>query len=102
MWSAFAGARNNRLDLSVGISLGVRPADRTLRCTGARAAQLCGGPTPHGPAVLAGAVIMILISAFTASLVSNSGRSAWFLGVLLLMVYFAFALALYLLPPKLA
>ena len=45
-----------------------------------------------------GAVIMILVSAFTASLVSNSGRSAWFLGVLVLMVYFAFALALYLLP----
>jgi Ca2+:H+ antiporter len=36
----------------------------------------------------------------TASLVTNSGRSAWFVGVLVLMVYFIFAMTLYLLPPK--
>jgi Ca2+:H+ antiporter len=47
-----------------------------------------------------GAVAMILIATLTASLVTNSGRSAWFVGVLLLMVYLVFAIALYLLPPK--
>jgi Ca2+:H+ antiporter len=36
----------------------------------------------------------------TASLVTNSGRSAWFVGVLVLMVYLIFAMTLYLLPPK--
>jgi Ca2+:H+ antiporter len=45
-------------------------------------------------------VAMILIATLTASLVTNSGRSAWFVGVLLLMVYLVFAIALYLLPPK--
>jgi len=35
----------------------------------------------------------------TAALVTNSGRSAWFIGVLVLMVYLIFALTLYLLPP---
>jgi Ca2+:H+ antiporter len=30
--------------------------------------------------------------------VTNSGRSAWFVGVLLLMVYAIFAMTLYLLP----
>ena len=35
----------------------------------------------------------------TASLVTNSGRSAWFVGVLVLMVYLIFALTLYMLPP---
>jgi hypothetical protein len=45
-----------------------------------------------------GAVVMMLI----ASLVTNSGRSAWFVGVvgvLVLMVYLIFALTLYMLPP---
>jgi hypothetical protein len=36
----------------------------------------------------------------TASLVTNSGRSAWFVGVLVLMVYLIFAMTLYLLPPR--
>ena len=46
------------------------------------------------------AVVMILIATLTASLVTNSGRSAWFVGVLLLMVYLIFAMTLYLLPPR--
>jgi Ca2+:H+ antiporter len=33
-------------------------------------------------------------------LVTNSGRSAWFGGVLVLMVYLIFAMTLYLLPPQ--
>ena len=38
----------------------------------------------------------------TASMVTNGGRSAWFVGVLLLMVYAIFAMKLYLLPPRVA
>jgi len=36
----------------------------------------------------------------TATLVTNSGRSAWFVGVLVLAVYLVFAMTLYLLPPR--
>ena len=43
---------------------------------------------------------MVLIATMTASLVTNSGRSAWFVGVLVLLVYAIFAMTLYLLPPK--
>jgi Ca2+:H+ antiporter len=46
-----------------------------------------------------GAVAMILFATLTASLVTTSGRSAWFVGVLAIMVYLIFAIALYLLPP---
>jgi Ca2+:H+ antiporter len=46
-----------------------------------------------------GAVAMMLIAAMTAS-VTNPGRSAWFLGVFLLIVYLIFAMTLYLLPPR--
>jgi len=42
-----------------------------------------------------GAVVMMLIATLTASLVTNSGRSAWFVGVLVLMVYLIFALTLF-------
>ena len=42
----------------------------------------------------------MLVATLTATLVTNSGRSAWFVGVLLLMVYTIFALTLYLLPPQ--
>ena len=46
-----------------------------------------------------GAVVMMLVATLTAALVTNSGRSAWFVGVLVLMVYLIFAMTLYLLPP---
>ena len=43
---------------------------------------------------------MMLIAALTTALVTNSGHSAWFVGVLVLMVYLIFATTLYLLPPR--
>jgi Ca2+:H+ antiporter len=41
----------------------------------------------------------VSIAALTASLVTNGGRSTWFVGVLAVMVYVIFAMTLYLLPP---
>jgi Ca2+:H+ antiporter len=58
------------------------------------------GPTPMTLEFWPGAVVMMLIATLTASLVTNSGRSAWFVGVLVLMVYVIFAMTLYLLPPR--
>jgi Ca2+:H+ antiporter len=47
-----------------------------------------------------GAVAMMIVATITASLVTNAGRSAWFLGVLLVIVYLIFGMTLYLLPPR--
>jgi Ca2+:H+ antiporter len=47
-----------------------------------------------------GAVVMMFLATMTASLVTNSGRSSWFIGVLLLLVYAIFAMTLYMMPPK--
>jgi Ca2+:H+ antiporter len=47
-----------------------------------------------------GALVMMIVSALTASLVTNSGKTAWFVGVLVLAVYVVFAMTLYLLPPR--
>jgi Ca2+:H+ antiporter len=42
----------------------------------------------------------IVIATLTAALVTNSGRSTWFSGVLILMLYVIFGMTLYLLPPR--
>lgn len=42
----------------------------------------------------AGAVAMVMLATLTAVLVTMSGRSAWFVGVLVLIVYLMFATAL--------
>ncbi len=46
-----------------------------------------------------GAIAMMLIATMTATLMTNGGRSAWFVGVMILMVYAIFALTLFMLPP---
>ncbi|HEY5908074.1 MAG TPA: calcium/proton exchanger, partial [Vicinamibacteria bacterium] len=57
-------------------------------------------PAPMDLQFWPGAVVMILIATLTAALVTSSGRSTWFVGVLMLMVYLIFAMTLYLLPPQ--
>jgi Ca2+:H+ antiporter len=100
MATAFSGARKNRLDLSVGIALG--SAAQIALFVGPMLVLLSYfvGPAPMDLQFWPGAVIMMLIATITASLVTISGRSAWFVGVLVLMVYVVFAMTLYLLPPR--
>ena len=99
MGSAFSGARKNRLDLSVGIALGSASQIALFVAPVLVLLSYVIGPTPMDLQLWPGAVVMVLIATLTASLVTNSGRSAWFVGVLVLMVYLIFAMTLYLLPP---
>ncbi len=99
MASAFSGARKNRLDLSVGIALGSASQIALFVAPVLVLVSYLIGPTPMNLQLWPGAVVMILIGTLTASLVTNSGRSAWFVGVLVLMVYLIFAMTLYLMPP---
>ena len=99
MASAFSGARKNRLDLSVSIALGSASQIALFVAPVLVLLSYVIGPTPMDLRLWPGAVMMMLIATLTASLVTNSGRSAWFVGVLVLMVYLIFAMTLYLLPP---
>jgi Ca2+:H+ antiporter len=99
MASAFSGARKNRLDLSVGIALGSASQIALFVAPVLVLLSHVIGPAPMDLHFWPGAVAMVLIATVTAALVTNGGRSAWFLGVLLLMVYAVFAVTLYLLPP---
>jgi Ca2+:H+ antiporter len=100
MASAFAGARKNRLDLSVGIALGSASQIALFVAPVLVLLSYVVGPSPMDLQFWPGAVVMMLIAAITASLVTNSGRSAWFVGTLVLTVYLIFAMTLYLLPPR--
>jgi Ca2+:H+ antiporter len=100
MVSAFAGARRNRLDLSVGIALGSASQIALFVAPVLVFLSYVIGPTPMNLQFWPGAVAMMLIATMTASLVTNSGRSAWFVGALVLIVYLIFATTLYLLPPR--
>ena len=100
MVSAFSGARKDRLDLSVGIALGSASQIALFVAPVLVVLSYVIGPTPMNLQFWPAAVAMILIATVTAFLATNSGRSAWFLGVLLLVVYLTFAMTLFLLPPK--
>ena len=101
MASAFSAARKDRLDLSVGIALGSASQIALFVAPVLVLLSYIIAPAPMDLQFWPGAVIMMLIATMTASLVTNSGRSAWFVGVLMLMVYLIFAMTLYLLPPRL-
>ncbi|HET6898705.1 MAG TPA: calcium/proton exchanger [Vicinamibacteria bacterium] len=100
MASAFSGARKDRLDLSVGIALGSASQIALFVAPVLVLLSYAIGPSPMTLQFWPGAVVMMLIATMTASLVTNSGRSAWFVGVLVLMVYLIFAMTLYVLPPR--
>jgi Ca2+:H+ antiporter len=100
MVAAFSAARKNRLDLSVGIALGSAAQIALFVAPVLVLLSYVLGPEPMDLQFWPGAVAMMLIAAVTATLVTNSGRSAWFLGCLVIVVYLVFALTLYLLPPR--
>jgi len=100
MASAFSGARKNRLDLSVGIAMGSASQISLFVAPVLVLLSYVLGPTPMDLQFWPGAVVMILLATLTGCLVTNSGRSSWFVGVLLLTVYAIFAMTLYLLPPR--
>ncbi len=97
--TAFSAARKDRLDLSVGIALGSASQIALFVAPVLVLASYVVGPAPMGLDFFPGAVVMMLIAALSASILTNGGRSAWFLGVLVLMVYAIFGLSLYILPP---
>ena len=99
MVAAFSAARKDHLDLSVSIALGSASQIALFVAPVLLLLSHVIGPAPMDLRFWPGAIVMIFIATMTASLVTVSGRSAWFTGVLTLTVYFIFALTLYLLPP---
>jgi Ca2+:H+ antiporter len=100
MVSAFSAARKNRLDLSVGIALGSAAQIALFVAPVLVLLSYAVGPSPMDLQFWPGAVAMMLIATMITALVTNAGRSAWFVGALITAVYVIFAMTLYLLPPR--
>jgi Ca2+:H+ antiporter len=100
MVSALSAARRDRLDLSVSIALGSAVQIALFVAPMLVLLSYLIGPAPMDLKFWQGAVVMMLVAAMTASLVTNTGRSAWFVGALVVTVYLVFAMTLYLLPPR--
>jgi Ca2+:H+ antiporter len=100
MTVALSAARKDRLDLSVGIALG--SASQIALFVGPVLVLLSYviGPTPMDLQFWPGAVVMVFLATLVAAFITSGGRSAWFIGALLILVYAVFAMTLYLLPPR--
>jgi Ca2+:H+ antiporter len=96
---AFSAARKNRLDMSVSIALGSASQIALFVAPVLVLLSYVIGPKPMDLQFWPGAVTMVMIAAVTATFITNSGRSAWFIGVLLLFIYIIFAMTLYMVPP---
>jgi len=97
--TAFSAARLNRLDLSVGIALGSAAQIALFVAPVLLLLSYAIGPRPMDLQFWPGAVVMMFIATIAATFATSHGRSTWFVGVTILMVYAIFGLTLFLLPP---
>jgi Ca2+:H+ antiporter len=100
MASAFSAAGKNRLDLSVGIAMGSASQIALFVAPVLVVLSYVIGPAPMDLRFWPGSMVMMIVASLTATLVTNGGRSTWFVGVLALMVYLIFGMTLYLMPPQ--
>jgi len=100
MTAAFAAARKDRLDLSVGIALGSASQIALFVAPLTLFLSYAIAPVPMDLVFWPGAVLMVLVATATTTMVTGGGKSAWFVGAILLAVYLVFASTLYLLPPR--
>src|SRR3984893_7218846 len=96
---AFSAARKNRLDMSVSIALGSASQIALFVAPVLVLLSYVVGPKPMDLQFWPGAATMVMIAPVTATFITNSGRSAWFIGALLVFIYVIFAMTLYVVPP---
>jgi Ca2+:H+ antiporter len=99
MTAAFSAARKNRLDLSLGIAFGSAAQIALFVAPVLVLLSYVLGPSPMSLQFWPGAVAMIFIATLAIALLTASGHSAWFIGLLMLMIYAILGTTLYVLPP---
>ena len=98
MTTAFAAARKNRLDLSVGIAMGSSAQIALFVAPVLVLLSYLVAPTPMDLNFGAGQVLMVLLTTLTVTMVVADRPLGLVLGVQLLAVYAVFAVTLYLMP----
>ena len=98
MTTAFAAARKDRLDLSIGVALGSAAQIALFVAPVLVLVSYAVAPQPMQLVFGGGQVLLVILSTLTLTTVVASGRSAWYLGAQLLAVYAVFGTTLFLLP----
>ena len=96
---AFSAARKDRLDMSISIALGSASQIALFVAPVLVLLSYVVAPRPMDLQFWPGAVTMVMIASVTTTFITNSGRSAWFIGALLIFIYAVFAMTLYMVPP---
>ncbi|MCC8400539.1 calcium/proton exchanger [Paraburkholderia sp. MMS20-SJTN17] len=96
--TAITAALNNRLDLSFSISLGSSVQVALFVAPVLILASHFVGQAPMDLAFRPDLVLIVVMSGLVTAQVAGDGRSDWFKGVQLLVVYFAMALTFFFLP----
>lgn len=100
MTASFSAALKNRLDLSVGIALGSTSQIALFVAPVLVLLSYVIGPQPMDLQFWPGAIVMVMFAMLTTAFVTSSGRSTWFVGASILVVYSIFAMTLFLIPPR--
>lgn len=98
MAAAFAGARKNRLDLSIGIAMGSGVQLALFVTPVLVLLSYAVAPAPMDLNFGGAQVLIVLLTTLTVAQVTATGHSAWYTGVQLLSVYAVFGVTLYLIP----
>jgi Ca2+:H+ antiporter len=96
--TAFAAARKDRMDLSVGIALGSSAQIALFVAPVLVLLSYAVAPVPLDLTFRGAEVLLVLLTTLSLSIIVSTGKSAWFLGVMLLAVYAVFGVTLFLLP----
>lgn len=96
--SAITAAMNNRLDLSFSISLGSSVQVALFVAPVLILASHFLGPAPMDLAFRPDLILIVVMSGLVTAQIAGDGRSDWFKGAQLLVVYFALALTFFFLP----
>jgi Ca2+:H+ antiporter len=96
--TAITAALNNRLDLSFSIAAGSSIQVALFVAPVLIIASHFLGPAPMDLAFRPGLILIVVLSVLVTAQISGDGRSDWFKGAQLLVVYFALALTFFFLP----
>jgi Ca2+:H+ antiporter len=95
MMTVFSAAAKNKLDISVAVTMGSSTQVSMFITPVLVILSYFIAPAPMDLEFRGGLIFMILFATLSVSLVANSGKTAWYLGIPLLAVYAIFGVTLF-------
>jgi Ca2+:H+ antiporter len=96
--TAIVAAIKGRMDLSLSIAIGASVQIALFVAPVLMLASLFLGPVPMDLAFPSGLILLVLVSVLITAQVANDGRSDWFEGMQLLIIYLVLGFTLFFVP----